>query len=276
MQKIERGEKKMENKMYSYGAIGACGLGAFLMIIDQSFIGLLGGIIAGFGAIFSVLLMKYGYIIMPLITKQSSITSYTDGAYEIPPGQDVIVKKIGEEYYASCFLGMKIYESSTEKSIDQNMMYNEYFERAISNMKYVTKISYLLYVEDISKKRKNLETKKAEAQLRLGREREKTEPDVLKIERYEREIVALNHEVDKMIRGEKPMGIIASCMTSSKGVSREAAIAEAKAQARELKTLLSNALNVEVEQLTADEMLKCFEWERFFPSSGHEIENRMV
>jgi hypothetical protein len=72
------------------------------------------------------------------------------------------------------------------------------------------------------------------------------------------------------------MGIIAYCMTSSKGVSRESAIAEAKAQARELKTLLSNALNVEVDQLTADEMLKCFEWERFFPSSGQDIESKMV
>jgi len=35
---------------------------------------------------------------------------------------------------------------------------------------------------------------------------------------------------------------------------------------------LANALNVEVLQLTGDEMLKCFEWERFYPTTVKELE----
>ncbi len=259
-------------KNFMYGAIGAAGIGAFLSIIGGGF-AIIGGALAAFGAVFAVLLMKFGYIIMPLITKQAKITAYTEGSYEIPPSEDVIVKKVGDEYYASSFLMLKIYESSTEKTLEQNAVYNTYFERAISNMTYVTKISYMVYVEDISKKRKELETQKAEAQLKLGREKEKPDPDVLKIDRYERRVVALNHEIDKMVRGERPMGVLAYCMTSAKGVSKEAAMAEAKSQARELKTLLANALNVEVKDLKADEMLKCFEWERFFPSSRSTFES---
>lgn len=267
----------LNKKMYMYAPLGAAAMGVFLIVIGIGGIfELIGGILAGFGAVSAVLFMKYGYVVMPLITKQAKMSSLIDGAYEIPPSQDVILRKSGDEYYASAFLSLGIYESSTEKSLEQNVMYNEYFERAISNMRYVTKISYMIYVEDISKKRKSLETKKAEAQLRLSREKEKPDPDVLKIDRYEREITAINHEIDKLIKGEKPMGILAYCMTSAKGLSKEAATAEAKSQARELRTLLANSLNVDVEPLTADEMLKCFEWERFFPSSKSDFEAEMI
>lgn len=259
-----------------YGAIGLAGVAAFFSILQNNILALIGGIFAFVGAVLSIFIMKYGYVIIPLITNQAKISANVEGLYEVPPSQDVIVRKSREEYYASAFLILRIYESSTEKSMEQKVIYNDYFERAISNMRYVTKIAYMVYVEDISKKRKDLETEKAEAQLRLSREKEKPDPDVLKLERYEREIAALNHEIDKLIQGEKPMGVLAYCMTSAKGISKEAAIAEVKSQARELKTLLANSLNVEVEQLTADEMLKCFEWERFFPSSGTEFESGMV
>ena len=266
-----------DKRTYMYGAIGSAAFGTFLIIVSAGgIIELIGGFLAGFGAISAVLIMKYGYIIIPLITKQAKITTYVEGEYEIPPSEDVIVKKVNNEYYASVFLGLKIYESATEKSLDQNIIYNEYFERAISNMRYVTKIAYMVYVEDISKKRKSLETKKAEAQLRLAREKEKPDPDVLKMDRYERNVTALNHEIDKLVKGEKPMGVLAYCMTSAKGISKEAAIAEVKSQARELKTLLANSLNVEVEHLTADEMLRCFKWESFFPSARAEFESEMV
>ncbi|MDD5023016.1 MAG: hypothetical protein PHU63_02505 [Candidatus ainarchaeum sp.] len=266
-----------ESKMYMYGAIGIAAVGTFLSIIGGgSILSLIGGLFAGLGAVFALIIMKYGYIFIPLITQQAKITTLVEGTYEISPSQDSIVKKVNDEYYASMFLVLKVYESSTEKSTEQKMMYNEYFERAISNLRYVTKIAYMIYVEDISKKRKDLETKKAEAQLRLSKEKEKPDPDVLKIDRYEREVVKYNNEIDKLIKGEKPMGILAYCMTSAKGMSKEAAIAEVRAQAKELRTHLANSLNVEVEQLTADEMLKCFEWERFFPSTREEFESEMV
>ncbi|MBN2478217.1 hypothetical protein JXB01_02900 [Candidatus Micrarchaeota archaeon] len=266
-----------QRKLYMYIAIGIAGLGFLLsMIGGGGILSLLGGLFAGAGAVASIALMKFGYVVMPLITKQTKTSVYLEEPYEIPPSQDVIVKKSGNEYLASSFLSIKIYESSTEKSLEQNIAYNEYFERAISNMKYVTKISYLVYVEDISAKRKDLETKRAEAQLRLAREKEKPDPDVLKIDRYEREVAKYDNEINKMVRGEKPMGVIAYAMTTAKGISKEAAIAEAKAQAKELRTLLANSLNVEVELLTADSMLKCFEWEMFFPSSREGIEDSVV
>jgi hypothetical protein len=266
-------------KMYIYGSILLSVLALVFIATFGSGSGIgviIGSLIAIGGAVSTFLFWKYGYLLVPLITERTNIIMMSDLGYEVPPSQDVIVKKSGGVYYASAFLGIKIFESATEKSMEENVSYNEYFERAMSNLKYVTKIAYMLYVEDVGQKRKSIETKRAEAQLRLARERDKPEPDVLKIDKYEREVAHWDLQLNKLIRGVKPMGVVAYTMTTAAGVSKEGAIASVKAQARELTTVLSNALNVEVKWLRGDEMLKCFEWERFYPASPHELEESMV
>ena len=72
------------------------------------------------------------------------------------------------------------------------------------------------------------------------------------------------------------MGVLAYAMTSASGVSKEAAVATLRAQVREVKVTLQNALNVQIEQLTADEMKRCFEWEYAFPSGPKEIEEALL
>jgi hypothetical protein len=266
-------------KTYIYASLGLGVLGiifVFMFGSTSGFATIIGAIATGLGVLGTFLFWKYGYILVPLITERTNIIMMSDLGYEIPPSQDVVVKKSHGVYYASAFLGVKVFESATEKSMEENVSYNEYFERAMSNLKYVTKIAYMLYVEDVGKKRKSIETKRAEAQLRLARERDKSEPDVLKIDKYEREVAHWDLQLNKLIRGVKPMGVVAYAMTTAAGVSKEGAIASAKAQARELTTVLSNALNVEVKWLRGDEMLKCFEWEKFYPITPSELEASMV
>ncbi|MFH1221983.1 MAG: hypothetical protein V1492_02770 [Candidatus Micrarchaeota archaeon] len=264
-------------KMYTMGAIGVGVLGVIFSLLSATsgglqIMALLGGLMALIGSAGAVLLWKYGYLVIPFLTQRARIVMITDTGYEIPPEQDVIVKNENNVYYASSFLVLKIYESATEKSQDEAIAYNQFFERAISNIKYVTKISYMLYVEDVGEKRKSIETKKAEAQLRLSREREKSEADVLKLDRFEREVQHYDMELSKLIKGVKPMGVLAYAMTTAAGISKESAIATARTQANELRTVLANALNVEVLQLTGDEMLKCFEWDKFYPTSPKDLE----
>jgi len=121
-----------------------------------------------------------------------------------------------------------------------------------------------------------IETRKAEAQLRLARERDKGDADVLKMDKYEREIAMWETQLQRLIKGVRPMGVLAYAMTSASGVSKEAAIATLRAQVREVKVILQNALNVQVEQLTAEEMKRCFEWEYAFPSGPKEIEESLL
>ncbi len=272
----------VDQKILTYGFGAVAILGFFLSLMNAAsqapnqLFGAIGAILSTLSALLAILFLKFGYVVMPLVTKTTKTTVTFERPYEIPPSQDVIIREINGIYYASIFLGLKIFESATEKSPDQNMAYNEHFERAISNLKYVTKISYLLFVEDISEKRKTLETRRAEAQLRLQREREKGEADVLRLDKYEKEVSMFEGQINKLIRGEKPIGVLATAMTCAVGVSKDAAVANVKAQANELTTVISNALNVEVEILTADQMLKAFEWEAFFPPNPHELESNLV
>ncbi len=265
---------QFQSKQIMMMSIGLCALGAIMAFASSAncFLGLFGGLFAGLGCLGAVIFFKYGYLALPLITERARIVMLTDTGYETPSTQDVIIKKVGEEYYASAFLGIRIFESATERSQEQNIAYNQYFERAISNMRYVVKIAYLLYAEDVGEKRKLIETRKAEAQLRLSREKDKAEPDVLKVDKYEREIAMWDNQLQRLIKGVRPMGVLAYAMTTASGVSKDAAVATLRAQVRELKVTLQNSLNVQVEQLTAEEMKKCFEWEYAFPSGPRELE----
>ena len=268
----------LTTKQMMYGSIGLAFLGAVMAISSSAsgWLGLIGGIFAGAGGLGAIVFFKYGYLVVPLITQKARIVMVTDTGYEIPSSQDVIIKKVGNEYYASAFLAIKIFESATERSDQQNVTYNKFFERAISNMRYAVKICYLLYAEDVAEKRRMIETRKAEAQLRLARERDKGEADVLKLDKYEREIAMWETQLQRLIKGVRPMGVLAYAMTSASGVSKEAAVATLRAQVREVKVILQNSLNVQVEQLTAEEMKKCFEWEYAFPSGPKEIEESLL
>ncbi len=265
------------SNMYVYAAIGVGFLGAlFSLVGGGGLLSIVGGILCLIGSALGVMFWKFGYIFVPLITQRTNIIMMSDLGYEVPPAQDVIVKSINGVFYASAFLGLSIFESATEKSTEETIAYSQFFERAISNIKYVTKIAYMLYVEDVGEKRKTIETRRAESQLRLARERDKPQPDVLRIDKYEREVAIWDNQLQRLIKGVKPMGIIAYAQTCSVGLSKDAAVALARTQANELKTVLANALNVEVVTLTGDQMLKCFEWEKFFPITAQELEESVV
>lgn len=264
------------SKNYLYASLVVGGVGILVVLLAGQTFALLGALLAGMGCALGVLFWKYGYLVVPLITQKTNIVMMDNEGYEVPPSQDVIIRQFGSMYYASAFLGLKIFESATEKSLEENVSYTQYFERAISNLKYVTKISYLLYVEDIGEKRKLIETKRAEAQLRLARERDKSDPDVLKMDKYEKEVALWENQLNRLIKGVKPMGVLAYVMTTGAGISKEQAVAKAKSQANELRTVLANALNVEVVSLQGDEMLKCFEWDRFYPATAQELEESVI
>jgi hypothetical protein len=183
---------------------------------------------------------------------------------------------VGGLYYASAYLGVKIYESTSEKSAEENAVYSEYFERAISSVRFPTKFSMMVYVLDLTKHRQKWETRHAEAQLRLAREREKPDPDVLKLDRFEKEVAMCEQQIQRLVSGFKPMGAITYVMTTAVGISKEAATAAAKAQGNELRATISNSLNVEVVPLQGDEMLKCFDWEHIIPSSAEGMEQAVL
>jgi len=259
-----------------YIAVGIGVLGFIFSVTHGDIIAGIGGGMALLGAVLSMLIYHYGYMIVPMLTKFSKIVVVTpERDFEIPPKQDVLIKRSGDSYYATKFLGVRIFESPSEKSPEENITYMLSFERAISSVKYVTKFSIMLYVLDISKKKRDVETKKYEAQLKLAKEREKSEPDVLKIDKLEHEIAMRERELDKISKGERPMAVVPYIMTTAVGVSRESAMAAVEGQANEIRASVGNALNARIEILKADDMLRCFQWEHMLPASYAEWQEQV-
>ncbi len=265
-------------RYYSYGAGALALLGTIGTFVSggNPIVMFISAVLCLVGAVGAVGFYKYGYVLVPFITQRANIVQIMEGGYEIPPSNDVVLKNVGGVYYASKYLAVRIYESASEKNMDENIVYSEYFERAISSVKYVTKFAIMVYMKDVSDYRTRIETKHAEAQLRLARERDKPDPDVLRLDRYEKEVAMWEGQINKLTRGIKPMGVISYVMTTAVGVSKEAASAAASAQANELKSTISNALNVQIEPLTGEEMLRCFQWEVMIPPSPQELEQAVL
>ncbi len=263
-----------QKKMYAYASVAIGGGGILLSLVGGP-LGIVGALLSAIGTGLGAAFLSFGYLAIPALTKVTKISLVnTVENYEVPPSQDVIIKHAGDIYYATIFLNVEIYESPTAQT-DEGISYSEFFERAISSLRYVTKVAYIMYVEDVSKKRQEIDTKRAESQLKLQRERDRGDPDPLKLDRLQRELEILDVQLGKLIKGIKPMGVIAYAMTTAAGVSKDAAVTAARAQAEQVRTAISNSLNVETKWLSGDEMLKCFEWEKFFPTSIQELEDSM-
>ncbi|NPA22579.1 MAG: hypothetical protein GXN92_03330 [Candidatus Micrarchaeota archaeon] len=259
-------------------AMASVGVGLAGVLVAFTFNGniilqLIGIAMAAAGSAVSALVTVFGNQGIKLLTGFKQTITLTESGYEIPPSFDVVVRKKGDFYYASRFIGLKIYESSLEKDEGAIMAYNKQFEKAIINFKKPVKIGYVMYAMDISKKRKELEAKKSQALYRLQKEKENPNPDFLRIERLEREVAYWNNQIAKLSAGLRPMAILMYAQTTNFGTTKDEAIARVKTDASELATLLENSLNAETYVLEGSELLKAIEFEHTLPVSEDEVES---
>lgn len=218
----------------------------------------------------SLALWKYGYLIIPAITKASNIVEVR-GGFEVPASRDYILKKTASGYYSTRFLEIRFYESSMDKNESEKTTMFESFEKAIAALKYVVKISLLVSAIDLSKHIDEIKTKRSAAESRKAKGGLASD-DTIKIDR---EIAKWNRMLDRITHGEKPVELLAFASTTAFGITRDEAIARSSRQAKELNTILSSSLGCDVKDLTDLDMLRCFEWEHFFPTSQEEIKDEI-
>ncbi len=217
-------------------------------------------------ASFSIIMMKYGYMLVPMLTTRFKTVEIRD-KYEIPPTQDVVVKRVGSRYYASAFLQARVSESVTDKP-ETARTTMELFEKAITSVRDVVKFSVLIhnvdldkYVDKIKAARSRAETKKS--QLASSSPSPNTLADIA---RLDREIAMHTSQLERVATGERPVSVVSYVMTTASSANREEAIEKAKHQATEIRTVVGSALDVDVIPLIGDDMKKCFEWEFILPS----------
>ena len=228
-------------------------------------------IIAAFLFTTTLALWKYGYLFIPVLTKATNIVE-VHGNYEVPPARDCIVRKMGGGYYSSKFLEIRFYESSMDKDNEEKKLMFESFEKAISSLKYVVKISLMIsaidlsnHIDEIKTKRSSIETKKSKS-VRLAADESM---------RVDRELAYWNRLLERITQGERPVEILAFATTTAFGLTRDEALSRVSRQAKELKTILSSSLGCDIRELNDLEMIKCFEWEQFTPTLQDDMRDEV-
>jgi hypothetical protein len=227
-------------------------------------------ILSSFFFFSTLLLWKYGYLIVPAVLGITNVVEVREG-YEIPPSQDCLLKKMGGRYYASMFMGARIYESVSEKSQAGKALFMEGFERAISGVKSVTKFCVMTSNIDLSSFVDGIKEKRGFAEEKRSRLISTGEGHNPEVTRLEREIAMWNKQLERLDGGERPMEVVSYLMTTASGGTREEAVGKVRSQAKEIRSVVGNALNAEVVPLAGEDMKKCFEWEFTMPATRGEM-----
>jgi hypothetical protein len=216
---------------------------------------------------------RFGFIIKPIIARQAHLIEGF-GRYEVPESQDVIIKKDGDRYYATAYMLVRFTQSSAEKSPDQIYVMRQSYERALSSLNYVYKISNMVcpldltpHVDKIKERRSKAESRMSEILSLPPSSNTGAETALLK-----REIESCEKQLNKIQAGERPMHVVNFAMTTASSHSKDDAVAKVKQQAAEIKTVVSSTLDTEVSQLHGDEMKRCFEWEYMLPEKERRDE----
>ncbi len=243
--------------------------GVLAIIVSLVFSNPIIPIFAAFSFTLSLFLWKYGYLFVPMLTRATNLVEVR-GGYEVPPTRDYIVKKSRSGYYATKFLEVRLYESSMDKDQDQKKMMFESFEKAISSLKYVVKISMMISAMDLSGHIDDIKTKRSTAETRRSKSGVMASDEQL---RTDREIAMWNRLLDRITQGERPVELVAFASTTAYGLTRDEALSRVSRQSKELRTILSSSLGCDIRELSDLEMLKCFEWDTFFPTTQEEIKD---
>jgi len=251
-----------ENRVFVVLSIAG---GFFALALSMIFGSPVASAISAIFFFFSILLWKYGYMIIPMITKWAKIIEIGKG-FEILPGQEVIVGKKSGRFLATAFLSAHLYQVENQK---ERKNFSEMFEKAITAagfpFKVCMQVSHLDLKDEINEaktKRSIAETKKAQLK--------KDEAEKAFIER---EIVMWDRLIERLENGEKPLEILFYFSTTASGRTKEEAIASVNSQAEELSAILSGALSCEVFRLKGEEMKKCFWLDFFGPTNSEDLKD---
>lgn len=258
----------INTRIIVFGCIG----GALLCILlSLAFGSALFAVCAAFFFFLILLFWKYGYLIIPIITKYTNIVEIREG-YEIASTREYIIKKTERGYYASKFLEIRFYESSLDKGAGGTGAMFESFERAILSLRNVVKVSLLISALDLSKHIEEVKTRRSVAEAKKSKLSRADSEDIV---RLDREISMWNRYLDRISKGERAVEVIAYATTTAFGITKDEAVSKVKRQAKETITILSSTLGCDVIELSDLDMLRCFEWDKFLPASEEELRDEV-
>ena len=255
------------NRMVTFSALGGGVLSLLFAFVSGQ---VLFALVASFFFALSILLWKYGYILIPFFTSATNIIEVR-GGYNIPPTRDCITKRTGGGFYASKFLEVKFYESMIDKGDTDRSSMIESFEKALASLKNVLKISLMVSSVDLTKHIDKIKAKRSAAESK----RRRLPPNSEELVRIDREIAMWNRLLERITHGDRSLEITAFAQTTAFGVTKEEAISKVRRQAKEARTIISSTLGADVTELLDTDMIKCFEWSYFIPADTEQMRDEV-
>ncbi|MCX8174697.1 MAG: hypothetical protein N3E51_00625 [Candidatus Micrarchaeota archaeon] len=259
-----------ENRLYTVLALA----GGFFCLAAAVFFGSAPAAAAGaLCFLLSLALWKYGYLLIPALTKRAGVVE-AGRNFEIPPSQDLVVGRKNGAFLATAFLSARLYESASEKSERQQALMGGMFEKAISSAGFPFKLTAMVCPLDLSDELEEIRARRSLAESRRAKLSSSSKNND-EIARLDREIAMWGRQIERLTSGEKPLEVVFYLSTTAAGLTKEEAMSRARQQAKELSVIVGGALSCDVKQLAGEEMKKCFWWDFFGPTDREELADEM-
>lgn len=228
-----------------------------------------------FGAVVILMLNFADFILVSLVCGALNITFQPALGYNIVKQQNAIVKNVNGLYYATGYITANLFayqfkQEAPEAEEETKMITApESWERAVMNIGYPFKYHVLSMGLDVQKVRDEFEGKRSYEEFQLGRALQAQGSNEVTITNIQRRINIIQHKMDRISQGEKPVATVMYIETTAIGVSEKAALDTLAQQIDGLQIALS-ALDVDLSRVSGREMYTLFNFNFALPLTFEE------
>ncbi len=248
-------------------AVAALAGGAAALVLALVLSNALVLVVAAFFFVLSVVLQRLGGVLLPFLLSGLRVVE-TRGNWALRDGVAVI--QDNGRFIASAFLEADVAFCPSVQA-GREPSYAASFEKALCSLSFPAQFGLLVYALDVEKYRHDVLTRRLEVELKLSRQKQAQKPDAVSVAKGERELAFLTRLLERLSGGERPLDAVYYVSTAAEGASEAQAVSRVKLQARELKSLVANSLNVPVRELSGDSLRQCLDWRVALPASRSRL-----
>jgi len=257
----------IENRLVTIGCLVGAIICILLSIISGSVVAV---IISSFLFIIGLIVWRYGYLLIPMLTKATKIVEVREG-YQISPERNSLLKQTINGWSCTKVMEMVFYSSATVSSDNEKHHMFESFEKMLSSFSYPVKISLVIAPVDLTSYIDGLKTQRSRLEAKLSSLDEKS----IDYRTTERKIKLISSTIDKIMKGEKPLEVIAYVSTTAIGTTPEEAESTASRQVKEISTIVGSTLNCDVRELKDRDLITALGFEYAIPDNAEALRDRV-
>jgi hypothetical protein len=235
-------------------------------------------IIAGVLDVMAVASRYYTYMIMPLIQQRKRDVVLSDEIpYHLSTNGDAIIRKEGEEYFATAYVSIPLYRSASEMSPDEKISFDSQIARLTTIIKTPVRFTTEMYVMNkdsyISTLRDTVDKKEGE-EAKLMQD-VNADPKMLNRTRGE---LTMWRNMLESVSSSPSFEIVTYAAVAAHGYKEYEAAAAVQQRASEIMAGIGSQLGVMPGIVTGEDLLKFVEPEYLIPYStvSEQINENLV